>query len=64
VTLATIKKGTRVIVVEGADQGEKGIVTSIFRRYDEDDRATRKMVSFENETGHRITTRLAWVREL
>jgi len=62
--MTTIKKGVKVIVVEGADQGEKGTVTSIFRRYDEDDRATRKMVSFEDETGHRITTRLAWVREL
>jgi ribosomal protein L24 len=62
--MTTIKKGVRVIAVEGADQGEKGIVSSVFRRYDEDDKATRKMVSFENETGHRITTRLAWVREL
>jgi ribosomal protein S4E len=61
---STIKKGTLVLVVEGADQGSKGKVTSIFRKYDEEDRATRKMVSFEDESGHRITTRLAWVREL
>ncbi len=60
----TIKKGVRVLVVEGADIGEKGIVSSVFRRYDEDDRAARKMVSFETATGTRITTRLAWVREL
>lgn len=59
-----IQKGTRVIVVEGVEQGSKGVVTSVFRRYDEDSCAMRKVVTLEDEDGHRITTRLAWVREL
>jgi ribosomal protein L24 len=59
-----IKKGTRVLVVEGVEQGSKGVITSVFRRYDEDDRARRKMVSIEDETGRVITTRLSWVRLL
>jgi ribosomal protein S4E len=57
-----VKKGSTVLVVEGADQGEKGIVSSVFKRYDEEDKATRKMVSFENDDGKRVTTRLSWVR--
>ena len=62
--MTTIKKGTLVLVVEGADQGSKGKITSIFKRYDEEDRAHRKMVSFVDQHGKRVTTRLAWVREL
>ncbi len=60
----TIKPGSQVICVEGAEIGEKGKVTSVFRRYDEEDKTSRKVVSFENEWGKRVTTRLAWVRLL
>lgn len=60
----TIKSGSQVLCVEGPHQGERGKVTSVFRRFEEDDRTTRKLVSFENERGRRITTRLSWVREI
>lgn len=59
-----IKSGSQVICVEGVHQGEKGKVTSVFRRYDEESVQMRKMVSFENERGRRITTRLSWCREI
>ena len=60
----TIKSGSRVLVVEGIHQGEKGKVTSVARRFDEDSGQSRKVVTFENEHGRRITTRLSWCREL
>lgn len=62
--MTTIKKGTTVIVVEGAYQGSRGPVTSIARRYDEDAQATRKMVTLRDQDGKSVTTRLSWVREL
>ena len=62
--MTTIKKGTLVLVVEGAEQGSKGKVTSIARRYDEGDHAYRKMVTLTDQHGKRVTTRLAWTREL
>ena len=60
----SIKPGSQVTVIEGADRGERGKVTSIARRYDEGSGQTTKMVTFENEEGRRVTTRLSWVREL
>lgn len=59
----TIKPGSWVICVEGPSQGERGKVTTVARRYDEDSQQTTKMVTFETERGRRITTRLSFVRE-
>ena len=62
---STIKKGSKVLVVEGPQQGEKGIVSMVRRVYDEDSQITRWMVWAENlEGGEKIKTRLAWIREV
>ena len=61
----TLKKGDKIIVVEGAQLGEKGIITNIQRVYVQEDRVTRWMVWADGiEGGDRIKTRLSWVREL
>ena len=60
----TIKPGSQVLCVEGSSQGERGKVTSVFRRYDEGSQQTHKLVTFENSDGKRVTTRLSFVREL
>lgn len=61
----TIKKGSKIVVVEGAKQGELGIVTKVAKKYDEADRIYRWTVWAESlDGGHRIKTRLSWVREL
>ena len=60
-----ITKGTKILVVEGPQQGQKGIVTRVQRVYSEDDHTMRKMVWADGiDGGERIKTRLAWVREL
>ena len=60
-----IKKGTRIIVVEGSSIGARGIVTQIRRLYDEEDNTTRWVVWADDLAGgERIKTRLGWVREL
>lgn len=60
----SIKPGSQVICVEGSEQGEKGIVTRIWRHYDPGSGQTRKLVCFENGAGKSVTTRLNFVREL
>lgn len=57
-----IKAGSKVIVVEGMHQGETGVVTSLARQYDEG--SMRWNVWFDNDKGHKIKTRLSWIREL
>ena len=62
---AKLKKGAKIYVSEGPQQGSKGIVTNVQRVYDEESRTTRWMVWADDlEGGDRIKTRLAWVREL
>lgn len=62
---AEIKKGTKVVVVEGPQKGAEGIVTMVKREYDPDTQTTRWTVWAESlDGGSRIKTRLAWVREI
>lgn len=62
---SAIKKGTKILVVEGPQQGQKGIVTQLLRVFDEEDRVTRWTVWADGlDGGDRIKTRLNWVREI
>jgi hypothetical protein len=60
-----LKKGTKILVVEGPQQGAKGFVTQVQRVYDEEAKTKRWTVWADDiEGGERIKTRLAWVREI
>lgn len=56
----TIKKGSKVIVVEGNHQGEQGTVTQLQRIFDADSKVMRWTVWING----RIKTRLNWVMEI
>ena len=60
-----LKKGDRIYVTEGPQQGQQGIVTQVRRIFDEDDKKTRWVVWADSVAGEgRIKTRLAWCREI
>ena len=59
-----IKRGSKIVVVEGIQCGMEGTVTLVQREYDKDDRVTRWMVWADGQHGDRIKTRLSWVREV
>ena len=59
----TIKRGTRVLVVEGPSKGREGEVTKLAREYDRDTETTRWTVWLDCGR-FKIKTRLAWVREI
>ena len=60
-----LKKGAKILVVEGVQQGSQGIVTMVRRIFDEEDQKTRWVVWADAlDGGDRIKTRLSWVREL
>lgn len=56
-----IKAGSKVLCVEGVDQGESGTVTHTQRLFDGGH--MRWVVWFDNDKGKKIRTRLNWVRE-
>jgi ribosomal protein L24 len=58
-----IKKGSKVLVVEGPSKGREGTVTKLAREYDREMQVTRWTVWLD--TGKwKIKTRLSWVREV
>jgi len=58
-----IKKGSKVLVVEGPSKGREGMVTKLAREYDREMQVTRWTVWLD--TGKwKIKTRLSWVREV
>ena len=60
-----IKKGTKIIVTEGPQKGQEGIVSMVRRVYDPETLTTRWTVWADSLDGQkRIKTRLAWVREI
>lgn len=65
----SIKRGSRVLVVEGPDKGEEGVVSSVVRKYDPGTSTLGWRVKVEipekqDQAARVISTRLAWVREL
>lgn len=61
----TIKKGSKILVVEGPQQGQRGIVSQVRRVFDADSNMTRWTVwANDLDGGERIKTRLNWVREI
>jgi ribosomal protein L24 len=62
--MAQIRKGSKVIVVEGPQAGTEGIVTHLERRYDPDrgKMAWRVTIQPPGETAAEVQTRLSWCR--
>lgn len=62
--MSEIRKGTRVVVIEGPEHGTEGTLESIYKAHV--DYTSRKFctIKVREEGGERIVkTRLAWVRE-
>lgn len=60
-----VRVGSHVVVVEGANRGERGVVNKLERIYDEDTKTTGWRVDIETEGGDiLVRVRLAWVRKL
>jgi hypothetical protein len=69
--VTAIRKGSKVVVVEGPSRGEQGIVLDVGRWYDPDTHTTGNRVKIElagqdefEDKKNTLTTRTAWVREL
>lgn len=58
-----VKKGDKVLCVEGPSKGCEGEVTKIAREFDRDTATTRWTVWFDTEK-YKVKTRLAWIRLL
>lgn len=59
------KKGSRVVIVEGAEQGIEGRLEGVYRYYDTAAATSRKMCTIRVAEEDRIVrTRLAWIRQI